>query len=119
MENLFSQIIGKNYQPNNPSAQEFRLITRQILVNSQTTHNREANCEEYIDFLLFNSSNMSKIKCLEKRKMKYMKLYMKWLLLIFTYILYIFKFPLILINRRFLIIVQSKMILFRILVDIL
>ena len=58
--------IGKNYQSNNPSAQEFRLIIRQILVDSLTTHSREANCEEDIDFLLINSSNISKIKCLRK-----------------------------------------------------
>ena len=58
--------IGKNYQSNNPSAQEFRLIIRQILVDSLTTQSREANCEEDIDFLLINSSNISKIKCLRK-----------------------------------------------------
>ena len=68
LENLFSQIRGKNYQSNNPSAQEFRLIIIQILVDSLTTHNREANCEEEIDFLLFNSSNISKIKYLRKEE---------------------------------------------------
>ena len=62
MENLFSQISGTNYQSNNPSAQEFRLIIIQILVDILITNNREANCEEEIDFLLFNSSNISKIK---------------------------------------------------------
>ena len=60
LENLFSQIRGKNDQSNNPSAQEFRLIIRQILVDSLTTHNREANYEEVTDFLPFN---ISKIKC--------------------------------------------------------
>ena len=52
LENLFSQIKGKNYQSNNPSAQEFSLIIRQILVDSLITHNREAHCEEEIDFLV-------------------------------------------------------------------
>ena len=61
-ENLFSQIRGKHYQLNNLTAQEFRLISKQILVDSLTTYNSEANCEEDIDFLLFNSSNISKIK---------------------------------------------------------
>ena len=40
----------KKLSINNPSAQEFRLITKQILVDSQTTHNREVNCKEKIDF---------------------------------------------------------------------
>ena len=53
LENLFSQIRRKNYQSNNPFAQEFRFIIRQILVDSLTTHNREANCEEDIDFFTF------------------------------------------------------------------
>ena len=50
-ENLFSQIREK-HQSNKLSAQEFSLIIRQILVNSITTHDREANCEEDIDFLI-------------------------------------------------------------------
>ena len=68
MENLFSQIRGKNYQSTIPSAQEFRLIIRRILVDILTTHNREANSEEEIDFVRFNSSNISKIKCLRKEE---------------------------------------------------
>ena len=50
LENLFSHIRGKNYQSTNHSAQEFRLIIRQILVDTPTIHNREANCEEDIIF---------------------------------------------------------------------
>ena len=68
MENLFSQIRGKHYQSNIPSSQEFRLIIRRILIDNLTTHKREANCEEEIDFVLFNSSNISKIKCLRKEE---------------------------------------------------
>ena len=64
MKKLFSQIRRQNYQANNLSAQEFRLIIRQIIVDSITTDNKEEHCEEDIDCLLYYSSNISKIKCL-------------------------------------------------------
>ena len=93
MENLFYQIRGKNYQSNNPSAQEFRLIIRQILVDSLTIHNREANCEEDIDFLLFNSSNISKIKCLRKEEKNKIRAVVYEMVYIYIYIyIYIYKY---------------------------